>query len=535
MNSKRKLIYLALVVITAGCSSSGEKKAPLLIAQPSPAAQTPQTQAAVAPGTAAEETNPVTESPMSADDSPAPLAPSEPEAAPVQAAPEKTVAPPSPAPAAVAPQALAPLPAPKSVASKPAASKPMAPRGPVTVVADRTPRTFQLVAETKDASHPYFGRGSDMGFVTDGVPGKELVLTRGVTYTFSLDTGVMHDFYFTTSPVGRGAGTLTEGITGQFIFKGDAIFTPTANTPAVVYYECRNHAYMGGKIHVVNAGEKVTVGLATESLAEEAPAPVRNYTAAQVKQKLGFADMVIGSSASAKRVAASDNAEAKGLMAQAREQLTSARSALSGADNNRAMESVNEALRLMNNATRLVPDHVVVDYKSRYTELLDQIHGFETAYQKNIANGVKEKAGEELNKARFSGLMSEAQSFAGQGEHEGAVRRLESANEMITAALSAMLQSQTVVYDKTFATAKDEFDFELSRYNSYVELVPVAIEQRQPSPQTVALMDQQTERAREIHDEAMGLAKKGDHKMAVMALQAATEKVQRALRLAGVQ
>lgn len=49
------------------------------------------------------------------------------------------------------------------------------------------------------------------------------------------------------------------------------------------------------------------------------------------------------------------------------------------------------------------------------------------------------------------------------------------------------------------------------------------------------MMDELTTRAKEVHDEAVGLAAKGDHKMAVMAMQAATERVQKALRLAGVQ
>ncbi len=529
MNSKRKLIYLAIVVVMVGCGG-GEKNEPLSMqVRPAPAVQ--PAPASVASPPVAAEASPVAEPALE----PSVVTPDQVVTAVVEPPPAESPVLSSPPPAEIAPAAVVPPAVTPSVAPKTMASTPAQPRAVTTVMADRTPRIFNLVAETKDASHPYFGRGSEMAFVTDGMQGKELVLTRGVTYTFRLNTGVMHDFYFTTSPVGRGAGTLTEGITGQFIFEGDAVFTPTANTPAVVYYECRNHAYMGGKIHVVNAGEKVTVGGATEDFPEEAPKVARNYTAAQVKQKLGFAEMVIGSSASAKRVSASDNAEAKGLMAQAKAQLDGARSASAAGESNRAMDAVNEALRLMNNATRLVPDHVVVDNKSRYTGLLDQIRGFETSYQKNLASGVKSKSGAELDKVKFSGLMSEAQSLAGQGEHEGAVKRLESANEMITTALSAMLESQTVVYDKTFASVKDEYDFELSRYNSYVDLVPVAIEQRQPSPQTVALMDGQTKRAQEIHDEAVALANKGDHKMAVMALQAATDKVQRALRLAGVQ
>lgn len=539
MNSKRKLLCLAIAVAMTGCVSTGEKKevaqtaapAPVMLAQsPSVVATAtdetlsqPEAGSAEAPSTAAAESPPTApENKTDLSAPPADLVPTA-ETVPPAAAPAPVVAP----PAVVAPSPVQPKPA----ASAPAAQRP----GPVTVVADRTPRTFQLVAGPKDASHPYFGRGSDMAFVTDGVQGKELVLTRGVTYTFSLNTGVMHDFYFTTSPVGRGAGTLTDGITGQFIFKGDATFTPSATTPEEVYYECRNHAYMGGKIHVVNAGEKVSLGAPPALPAAEAPI-VRNYTAEQVKQKLSFADMLIGSSASAKRVAASNNAEAQALVTGAKEQLIAARTALAAGDNNQAMGSVDEALRMMNAATRLVPEQLAVDHKARYAALLEQVGGFEASYQKNLAQGMKPgKTGEELDKAKYGKLLSEAESLAGKGDHEGAAKRLESANELITAALSAMLHSQTMVYDKNFASPKDEYEFELSRYHSYAELVPVAIEQRRPAPQTVTMMNELTSRAAEVHDEALGLAAKGDHKMAVMAMQAATERIQKALRLAGVQ
>ena len=42
-------------------------------------------------------------------------------------------------------------------------------------------------------------------------------------------------------------------------------------------------------------------------------------------------------------------------------------------------------------------------------------------------------------------------------------------------------------------------------------------------------------RAKEIKNEAVVLAFKGDHKQAILALQAATDRLRRALRLAGVQ
>ena len=404
-----------------------------------------------------------------------------------------------------------------------------------TVVADNTPREFTVTVGKKDPSHPNYGRGHDIGFIVDGVQGKELVLTRGVKYTFLVNTNVQHDFYFTTSPAGRGVGTVTDGIKGQFTYRGVVSFTPGPSTPAVMYYECRNHSYMGSKIHIANAGDKVNIG-GEQIRGPATPAVTIVVTEAEVKQKLNYAELVINSSAPVKRVEASDNFQAKRLMSQAREQLDNAHSKLTTGDTAAAMEAVNEALRLMSAATRLVPDEAQqVDYKTRYAELLDQVHGFDKSYKKNLARGVTPKSGKALDKDQFDRLMREAEDLAAKEHYADALKPLQGANDILTVALGSLLQSQTVVYDKNFATPKEEYEFELSRYSSYEELIPLAIEQRKPSEQKVGMMEVLVKRAKEIKNEAIVLGFKGDHKQAILALQAATDRLRRALRLAGVQ
>ena len=115
---------------------------------------------------------------------------------------------------------------------------------------------FIIASATKDKTHPHYGKGTDIGFVVNGVQGGALVLVRGKTYTFDVSTGVMHDFYLSTKPIGWGMATLTKGVKGNFTYKGVVTFTPTAETPDSVYYACRDHKFMGGEIHIVNSGEE---------------------------------------------------------------------------------------------------------------------------------------------------------------------------------------------------------------------------------------------------------------------------------------
>lgn len=538
MSFNRTVLVTAVFAALTSCAGTGDKK-------PDAVSQTAASSASASAATSSPVAATSTQSPAEVlpfnDPPPVDASSSQPAisadpvemVAPAPAVPPIEKAEPEPAkdPAPAAEQKAAPR-----VASPAALTKPMSGNAPSTVTLGRAAQTFSVTVENKEPNHPNFGRGATLGFVVDGQPGKELALSRGVTYTFAVRTGLQHDFYFTTSPIGHGAGTVTEGVVGQFIYNGDAQFTPAATTPPVMYYACRNHKYMGGKIHVGNAGEKVVLGAPDDAVEHKTEEVKRNATPEQVKQKLNFADMMIGASAAAKRVTASDNAEAKQLATQAKQELADARAAMNAGKSNDAMTSVDEALRLMHSATTLVPDEAAAaEDKTRYTSLLEQVRGFEASYQRNLANGMKPKSGAELDKNKFSRMMSDAESLAGKGQYGEAVKRLELANELLTASLTAMLDSQIVVYEKNFTIPKDEYEYELSRYKGYAELIPVALEQRRPMSQTVAMMDELTKRAEEIHDEALGLAKKSDYKMAIMALQAATERVQKALRLAGVQ
>jgi hypothetical protein len=121
-----------------------------------------------------------------------------------------------------------------------------------------TPRhhDFKVTSDLKDESHPYYNQGSPDGFIVNGVQGKTLVVVRGKTYAFGVDTGVMHDFYLSTKPKGWGGAVLTTGVEHNFTYKGTTTFKPSAETPNEVYYACRNHQFMGGKIMVVNPGEE---------------------------------------------------------------------------------------------------------------------------------------------------------------------------------------------------------------------------------------------------------------------------------------
>ena len=110
---------------------------------------------------------------------------------------------------------------------------------------------FVITVGKKDASHPFFGKGYPDGFSVDGIQGKEIVVERGKSYDIVISTNPKHDVYLSEKDIGWGSSVWTGGVEGMFTYKGTITFKPDNSAPDFVYYSCRNHPYMGGKIHIV--------------------------------------------------------------------------------------------------------------------------------------------------------------------------------------------------------------------------------------------------------------------------------------------
>jgi glucose/arabinose dehydrogenase len=116
--------------------------------------------------------------------------------------------------------------------------------------------TFTVTVGDKTESSPNPGGPIPAAYYVDDVEGRELHLTRGVTYTFQMD-GVpgMHPFYISTSAAGGGVDVVDEGVTNNFATGNEALtFTPGAATPDLVYYQCGSHTLMGWRLYVTDPG-----------------------------------------------------------------------------------------------------------------------------------------------------------------------------------------------------------------------------------------------------------------------------------------
>ncbi len=281
---------------------------------------------------------------------------------------------------------------------------------------------FTVVSAPKDQTHPHFNEGSPIALVVNGVQGRTLVLVRGKTYTFNIDTGVMHDFYLSTNPIGWGTGTLTEGVEGQFIYKGVVTFKPTAETPDVIYYQCRNHKFMGGQIYIVNPGEESKIEIPEPTIATTSvQLVIPTVNKAELKQKINFLETSINKSDSAKRIAASSNAEAKAKFKDAQGMLTIGKSAFDSDNLQLSKTKIDEAYGLMTEAARLVPSEFMQKKaKNNFDDLVQGVNELEASYAQNYEAIVKEGSAKNVKKLdsdKIHRMMDSAKALFEEGKY----------------------------------------------------------------------------------------------------------------------
>jgi len=399
---------------------------------------------------------------------------------------------------------------------------------------------FVVTVGPKKPEHPAYGKGHAMGFLVDGVSGKELVVERGEVYTFEIATNPKHDVYLSKKAVGWGGAPFAAGVEGAYTYKGEMTLKADKKTPDQLFYACRNHPYMGGVIHIVDKGKRVDVKqqvAASRAAGGAVATKTTTVTQAKVKQKLMFAEMMLGAKGT-KRVLASQNNEARKLVAAAKKKLDEGRKQSLAGALPEALALADQSLKMLSEASRLVPgDEEIAQQAESYKTMLAEIQDYQKSYSDNIKRMEKNGGaadGVALDEKELANTLAQAKSLAEKKDYVRANKLLQRAQAEVTGALHKILDSKTIVYDLKFDTPADEYEYELKRFAGYEELIPVAIEAKKPAPGAIKLMESFLSKARSRRDEAIAKAEDGDYPMAIAMLLQATKTVRRALRMVGV-
>lgn len=409
-----------------------------------------------------------------------------------------------------------------------------------TLLTNLPENTHQISLLNKTAKHPFYGVGDKRGFIIDGEEGKELVLKRGITYTFLVNSSPMHDVYISSDEMGWGAKIVKNGVDGNFTYDGKITITANESTPDVVYYQCQNHKAMGARFFIVDSNDARDVkGLVAQyGVLNEGGANVKlkQFSRKEVNQKLSYASLV-GMSKSAKRVRISDNDQAKSLLLSSKSKLSKAKELLSSGNNNAAMALIDAALRDMSSASKMVPsDGLKNEQKKRYTDSLGHLHQQQDAHAKAVSR--MQSIDEEIvlfDLGKVEALKLDAKAFFGKGTYPAAVAKVLEADKLVTTAINQMLDSQTVKYELNLDTPEGEYKYEHNRYLGYAELVPVAIEEKKPSAGQLMLLNNFFKKAEAMKLKGEQAVEKGNYPDGIRLMQEATKQVRKSLRMLGVK
>lgn len=114
---------------------------------------------------------------------------------------------------------------------------------------------FIVTVGTKTSIHPTQG-GSTSAYFIDGEESPAITMIPGHTYRFNMSdsTNSGHPLAFYRDSAKT--SSWVDGVSSPSTLPGNSgaytEIVASANTPMVIYYQCQNHSYMGGSVHVLS-------------------------------------------------------------------------------------------------------------------------------------------------------------------------------------------------------------------------------------------------------------------------------------------
>lgn len=277
----------------------------------------------------------------------------------------------------------------------------------------------------------------------------------------------------------------------------------------------------------------VCVGLGDASA--EARTPAFSADPESVKSRLENVRRLVNTSSGARRIIEGSDELAKSQRGEAELHLKAAEDAYDGKDMLRAQNELQRATEEMFAAIRLVGtgqdgvDKRARDFSNKAKSVDVLLNAIErVAQEKGGRPDVQQRAIEIRRRAQA------AQDLADKGEMQGAKVQLDAVYEDAKLELERLREGETLVRTLHFASAEEEYRYELDRNDTHQMLLTVLTAERETSPGILQLIDGYRKDSTRLRAQAESEAGRGAFDLAVKSLEQATKFLQRAIRSAGV-
>jgi len=260
---------------------------------------------------------------------------------------------------------------------------------------------------------------------------------------------------------------------------------------------------------------------------------------ARVTQKQSLTLRFIENASVVARIQASQDAEALRLFALAKDSYASGLTAMKAGDFTGAEKQFNETISAMSKAGKQVPDTAALATKQRaeYEKKLASVESLKESYLgylKDRKSDAKDKETEESASLGINRLMEAAKKHAAENQPEDALRTLGKAEQVMKSGMNRILGSTTIDFTPKFETLADEYNYELKRNRSSLELIPVAIEQFKPPEEVKKNIESLIEHNRVELKQASEYAGQKDYRKALESVHTGSGYLQNALTAAGL-
>ena len=253
-----------------------------------------------------------------------------------------------------------------------------------------------------------------------------------------------------------------------------------------------------------------------------------------VGQNIGFIERLIHESVAAKQILESDNKDAHSLREKALRHLQEARDAEVRGDRKATETSLREAKQAIFKAMHLVGKNVIADNKKeKYQKKSKGLKALFNAHQRIVDE--KNKGGTTKDLERYvQSKLAEANTEYDKGNYTKALKLLDSAYMSVKLSLTKLRQGETLVRSLHFDTKEDEYRYELNRNDTHKMLVNTVLKEKRADPRFGKLMDIPMNQAEQLRRQAKTEAESGNFKSAIKTMEQSTQKIIRAIRMAGI-
>lgn len=257
----------------------------------------------------------------------------------------------------------------------------------------------------------------------------------------------------------------------------------------------------------------------------------------QLDRRLQSVATLIESSSAARQIETSGDAVARERRDSARLLHREAAALAQRGDGAQAARMLDQATREMMTGARLARPEQVAGEKARrdFDARLESTRAL-LAAQRRIAQEKGAPPQAEQGAARIEQQLAEAERLAAGGRLDEARAVLERAYLSARVSIESMRRGDTLVRSLTFASKREEYDYELDRNETHRMLIQVLLADRRErgAADAAPLMQGHVERAAVLRREAEGQARDGRHDAAVQTLEASTSELLRAIRAGGL-